>query len=372
MYLYLHVPFCSKKCNYCDFVTFGEVSRQDEYTDLLVKEIEILSKRYPKVLKTLYLGGGTPSLLSEKNLEKIYRAVVEHFELLSEEVTIEMNPEDCSFEKLKHLRDLGFNRASIGIQSFSDRILGLIGRVGNRELSIRAYENARKAGFHNISLDLIYGIPTQTPEELQDSIDKIIELSPDHISTYSLMINKGTKLYSDWKKKKWIAMDDDIVADQFDLIVERFARHGYHRYEISNFARESFEAIHNSAYWNMDETLGAGISAVYTRRKIRVENTYSYQSYVKAIHSGELPILHRQELSEKDEISERIMMGFRLSKGIDYGKLNREFSIDFLEMYKDQIQKYIDLKYMSIKDGRIFLNNEGMNISNSIVSDFIL
>lgn len=372
MYLYIHIPYCTKKCNYCDFVTFGDVSGKDEYVDLLVREIKLLSLVHPCKLKTLYLGGGTPSLLSEKNIFDIFHAVTKHFNLPSEEVTIELNPEDCSLEKLKFLKKIGFNRVSIGIQSFDDEVLRFIGREGSRELSMRACETIVEAGFDNFSMDLIYGIPNQSMKSLADSIECMLKYSPTHISTYSLMINKGTKLYSQWKNAEFTDLKEDEIADQFDYIVETLKKYDYNRYEISNFSKPSYEARHNSAYWDMKDTLGAGISAVYTSSAKRYENTYSYKNYKKMIFSGQLPIGNTYDLSPDDRLKERIMMGFRLARGIEIEEINRNYGIDFLQRYSKQIHKFEKLKLLKVNDGRVFLNNKGMNVSNSIICDFIL
>lgn len=371
MYLYIHIPFCSKRCDYCDFVAFENTNMQNEYVEALIKEINILKEEYPTTLKTVYIGGGTPSLLSLNNMDKIILAISKNFGMPLEEFTMELNPEDVSFEKFKSIKEMGINRLSMGVQSFNDDVLQTLGRIGSYSDSLNSYNILRKIGFKNISLDLIHGIPNQSMQDLEMSVSEMLRLKPEHVSIYSLIVSKGTKLYSKIRRGTMSPLDDDIIADQFDFIIDEFAKNGYNRYEISNFALENFESIHNSSYWNMSDTLGVGIASVYKIGSNRYENTSSFRRYLEYIKKSRLPYDRKISLSEVDKFNEKIMMGFRLKKGFKISDFNNMFNIDFLDFYSSTINKYMNLDMLKISEDYIHLTNAGMNVANSIICDFM-
>lgn len=372
MYLYVHIPFCSKRCDYCDFVAFENQNMQDEYVNTMLKEIKILSSEYPAKLKSLYLGGGTPSLLSIENLYKIINSIYKEFSVPSEEITMELNPEDVDFEKFSAIKTLGVNRLSMGVQSFSDEVLETLGRVGSYDDSLNSYRILREIGYENINLDLIYGVPNSSFSDVERSVDELISLKPEHISTYSLIVSRGTKLYSKVRKGELKLADDDRIADEFDLIVNKLKENGYDRYEISNFSLPKFQSIHNNAYWQTHNTLGLGIASVYKINSFRYENTYSYRKYIEYINKGKLAFDRKIKINITDAINEKIMLGFRLAIGISILEFKSEFGFDILSKYSKQIEKYRKLNMLKIENGRIFLTNAGMNVSNTIICDFLI
>lgn len=372
MHLYIHIPFCSKRCDYCDFVFFTNLKYMDLYVNFLLKEIEILYEKYKYKLDTIYFGGGTPSLLSNRHLYAIMNKINNTFGVnLSQEITIEFNPENISLEKLKFIEKLGFNRISLGIQSFSQEILNKLGRHSDVKTSLVALELLKKCDISNISLDLIYGGEGQNIENLDYSLNKIIEFSPKHISTYSLILQKGTKLYSNSVRKKILFPTEDDVADQFDLILNKLKSNNYHRYEISNFSKLNYESRHNLSYWECKNTLGIGIASVYRIDNKRYFNTYSLKKYFESIKSNNLPIMNEEIMDFESLMSEEIMMNFRMSKGIDLEKFNKKYNINFLEKYREKIKKFAYYKYLQYNNKNIYLTDLGMNISNSIISDFL-
>ena len=254
--LYLHIPFCEKKCEYCDFCTFVNMSREyEKYTEALVKEL----KMYPEYeYDTVYFGGGTPSLLPVELLSYI----MENIKYRKDgEITLELNPNDMSFEKLKELRKMGINRLSIGIQSFQDYVLKFIGRLHSGENAIKVFWDAREAGFDNISIDLMFGIPNQSLEDLKKDLETILLLSPENISIYSLIWEEGTVFWSKLQKGILSEMDQDLEAEMYEEIIDFLQRNGYIHYEISNFSKKGMGGVHNLKYWRNKEFIGAGLSA---------------------------------------------------------------------------------------------------------------
>lgn len=354
---YIHIPFCLSKCKYCSFVSFNKCELIPEYIDALSKEIK---KQYQsESLNTLYFGGGTPSLLSVEQLKQ----VLELFNCNENaEITIEVNPDSVDVDYLKGLKNIGFNRISIGSQTFDDDILKLIGRRHNSAQILTAVENSKQAGFKNISLDLIYGLPTQSMKGLKQDLEKFISLDIRHISTYGLKIEEnsffGANIPTDLP-------DEDAQADMYLMINDLVERADFKRYEVSNFAKVGYESKHNLNYWNNDEYYGFGVSAHGYNNGIRYSNTCNINKYL------ENPYIHENEtqLSDKDMLEEEIFLGFRKREGVNVERIKTRFNIDFEQKYKDILDKYSD--YFEKTQKGFCLNTKGVLLSNIILSEFL-
>ena len=353
---YIHIPFCKSKCRYCSFVSFNKPELIKSYVFSLLKEISEIYKNEP--LKTLYFGGGTPSLIPVD----LIKMIVGKFNLSEGcEVTLEVNPDDASYEYFYALKNIGINRISIGSQTFDDKILKLIGRRHCSEQIIEAVQLAKQVGFENISVDLIYGLPTQSLNGLSDDLDKFLSLDIQHISTYGLKIEQD----SFWGKNPPSVPDDDTQADMYELINEVLVKKGFYRYEISNFAKNGFESKHNLNYWNNDEYYGFGVAAHGYLDGMRYSNFRTLEQYI------EKPTVHETGhfLTDEEMLEEEIFLGFRKSEGIDVKKIKEHFSVDFEERYKDILKKYSEFLEKTPKG--YALNLKGVLVSNVILAEFI-
>lgn len=366
---YIHIPFCKKKCHYCSFVSFEDFSLCEEYVEKLVEEIRYYYKG--ESLSTIYFGGGTPSLLDLSDFKKILGCF--NFDR-STEITVEVNPDSTSFEFLKGLKELGVNRLSIGMQSFNDKMLKEIGRLHNSKSATESFQNARKAGFENISLDLIYGLPGQSLKNFDDDFKKAIRLEPEHISLYGLKIEEGTKLYEKTKKKPATLPDEaneELQAKMYlhtiDIMKEKGPTNGFLHYEISNFAREDYHSKHNLNYWNNEEYYGFGTAAHGYAGGVRYSNLCNLHGYLKT------PIKKQDEhtVTFKEKLEEEIFLGFRRCSGINIQEINEKFSIDFNEKYKDIIKKFLDSGHLEETETGYRLTTDGILLSNNVLSEFL-
>ena len=355
--LYIHIPFCNKKCNYCDFWTFINMDHEfDFYTKNIIEEIKL----YPKIEYTsIYFGGGTPSLLSLRNIESIINSVQYKNE---SEITLELNPSDMTLQNLQGLRKLGINRLSIGTQSFSDKILKRLGRDHSAKDAIETYKNARKSGFDNISLDLIFATPNQTMEELQNDLEKIKELKPNHISIYSLIWEEGTYFWKQRKEGKLSEISEDLEAEMFEEIITTLTNEGYIHYEISSFCKPGFESIHNSKYWDNKEFIGVGSGASSYFEGKRYSNKKKIYKYYEDIKMGIRPIDIGtiEEIDEVEKIKLSKMLGLRrIDEGIIYDKSD------------EAINKLISKELLVLENDRVRLTDKGIFLANDVFVEFI-
>ena len=369
--IYIHIPFCNKKCAYCDF--YSECGANDDdkkaYADALKKHIsEYKNMLGSYEIDTVYFGGGTPSCMPKGCISSI----VEHIRKCANvsknaEITTELNPESTEASLLSELKSCGVNRLSIGVQSADDSELSMLGRLHSFEMAQNAVNLAKKYGFSNISLDMMYGLPSQTIDGALDSLDKIIALSPSHISAYALKLEQGTKMYSLLPTLP----DDDAVADMYLAIVDKLEKFGYKQYEISNFARDGMHSRHNSRYWDLSEYLGIGAGAHSFVGERRFANISDYKRYTLALSAGgEVIEENEEQTSIEDRFGEHIMLALRTSEGIDEDKLYRIFHRDFVGAEKT-LKKYADLGYAKYGAGKFSLTPKGFFISNTIINDVI-
>lgn len=359
--LYIHIPFCIRKCIYCDFlsVTYDE-SYANEYVDALCREL-VLKKKSAGVLKTIYIGGGTPSILPEESFNQLFRSIRNNFEFSSEiEITAEANPGTINESKINTLLSIGINRISIGVQSFNDNELKTLGRIHSSEEAVKSIEMIKKAGINNFSIDLMYGIPGQSMDSWKDTLSRAVGFSPKHISSYELTPEKGTPLY---KMIGVIKMpDEELVLEMYNFAIAYLAHRGYEHYEISNFALQGFRCIHNMNYWNRGEYIGAGAGAHSFINGVRSKNTGDIKKYIETINNGVIPETESMRLTHTDEIKEFIFLGLRKTEGISISNAKK------LGMnIPDSCKELIDEEYLGVSGDYLRLTRKGIVISNTVI-----
>ena len=356
---YIHIPFCKSKCGYCSFISFSKLDLKKDYLKTLAKEINHFYEE--EVLNTLYFGGGTPSLLTAGEFENIIR----RFKINDlTEITAELNPDDVSYDYLRGLYDLGINRISFGCQTFNNDILKQIHRRHDSSQVVKAVENARNAGFKNISLDFIYGLPNQTLDIFLEDLRRGVNLGVKHISLYGLKIEKGSYFYDNMPEN---LPDDDIQADMYLSAVELLTDIGFEHYEVSNFSLNGFNSRHNLAYWKNQEYYGFGVGAHGYKNGVRYANFETLEQYL------ENPFEKKDSklLSEQDRLEEEIFLGFRIMSGINIDEINKKYGIDFWGKYGQILDKYENLKLLEKTPQGYKLTPNGVLVSNVILADFL-
>jgi len=358
--VYIHIPFCVKKCKYCSFCSFNLLKKKDIYIEALLKEIKYYYQN--EKLKTIYFGGGTPFLLSADDIEKILNCF--NFDKQTE-ITLELNPTNIKKEKLQDLKSLGINRLSIGVQSFNNNILREIGRLHNKNDVFETIEFIKQSGFSNYSIDLIYGLPYQNIEIWENDLNEALKIKPNHISLYGLKIEKGSEYY---KYPPLNIADNDTQALMYETAIKELDTN-YNHYEFSNFALKSaddFSSKHNLTYWNCNNYYGFGLSASGYIGNKRYTNTFNFKDYIKNPIVKEFDIL-----SKKEQIEEKIFLGLRKSEGINIEKINKKFSIQLENLYKIQFDKFISLGLLEKNNNQIKLTQKGILLSNEVLCEFL-
>ena len=361
--IYVHIPFCIKKCFYCDFCSFPDsLCDMSAYTDELCRRIieaHDVCREY--VVDTVYFGGGTPTLLQISDFAKIFSALRDSFNIdTGAEITCECNPATADMEYFRELRELGVNRLSIGLQSANDNELRALGRAHSFEDFLKVFSDARAAGFDNISVDLMYAIPEQTLQSFEYSIDRVIELSPEHISSYGLKIEENTPFAK--CRDRLILPDEDEEFLMYKLLGDKLLENGYNKYEISNFARDGYESRHNIRYWRCHEYLGFGVAAHSYFGGERYGNSRDIKGFVAGKDISE----DRQTISSRDRDIEYVMLGLRLAEGVDESKLS-----SIIKNKYPYIRQMIKNGFMQEKDGRISFTDKGFFVSNHILSEIL-
>jgi oxygen-independent coproporphyrinogen-3 oxidase len=358
--IYIHIPFCIRKCPYCDFYSISDLSLSDAFTEALQKEMQMAEFSFPA--DTIYFGGGTPSVLDPDQIDRIIRAAYQCFSIAeSAEITIEVNPGTVSFEKLKTYRRMGVNRLNIGVQSFQDEHLRFLGRIHSGSDAKHAIDWAKKAGFDNIGLDLIYGIPGQSEAIWLADLDAALEFAPAHLSCYMLTYPEGTPIEKQRQAGLFYPSDDNTVSSLFLKTGEYLSRHGYLHYEISNFARsESLMSRHNRKYWNDVSYLGFGPSAHSFIKPERFWNVRSVKRYIQRIDAGKRPISGKEELTRDQQMMEAIYLGLRQKQGIDIARFNQKFGMSFEETFKDILKRLEREGLREDQPGFCSLSEKGM------------
>lgn len=370
--IYVHTPFCKKKCSYCDFHSkCGDKKTMVAYSKALCKHIEesnMLDTAYE--VDTIYFGGGTPTVMPLREIERIVRALYENFKVLDTcEMTIEANPESVELKYLKRLKSLGFNRISMGVQSTNDDELEILGRIHNFEQVKTAVNTIREAGFDNLSLDLMYGLPEQNIESFKKSLSDVIALSPEHISCYALKLEEGTHLYSTTDVYNF--PDDDAVADMYLMAVAYLAEHGYKQYEISNFAKENKFSRHNKRYWNMSEYLGFGPAAHSFINKLRFNYFPDTEKYINGVLNNDIIIEKSEEAQDGERAGEYVMLALRTTDGISAEVLEKKYLMYFDELEK-KFLNYHKMGYAEFDGISWRLTPKGFLVSNTIISELLI
>ncbi len=372
--LYIHIPFCTQKCIYCDFMSGTNLSLRQDFVASLIAEMDHYLDFFDSdPMRTIYFGGGTPSLLSVDELQRIYDAIAQRWDISAvEEFTVECNPDDLTEEYLFQLRSLPINRLSIGVQSFCDDELQWLNRRHTSQEAFDVVLRAQKAGFENITIDLMFALPVQTLESLNYSIDKALELGVQHISAYSLMFEPDSKITKLMELNRLQPLDEDVAADMFELLSTRLTSAGYEQYEISNYAKPGFYSLHNSGYWHGMRYLGLGPSAHSFDGEKRWYNIAHTIKYNNLLTSDKLNFKSEEVLSPDERFNELVFTALRTKIGVDLQDLRIRFGEFRYNQLLRQAKKYIDAGNMHILNGRLSLTHKGIYISDSIISDFMI
>ncbi len=364
--LYVHIPFCLKKCNYCDFCSFSNVTddEKEAYVNFLIKEITGYSHNPKLILNSVFFGGGTPTILKNKEIGRIVDAIKSTFDFDKNiEVTIESNPGTVTEEKLAFYKEIGFNRISIGLQTIHENELKLLGRIHSFEDFKVSFSLARKVGFSNINVDLMYAIPNQTVDSFKSTLEAISALSPEHISAYSLILEEETPFFDMRESLNFPCEDEE--RKMYDIVRFFLKEHGYNHYEISNYAKRGFESKHNLIYWNLDEYIGVGLNASSYFEGKRYKNSASFEDYFQNVMAdSEVETLD-------DESFEFVMLRLRLKSGFSLSEYENRFGKSFYEGREATIEKFVALGLLKLEDNMCFLTEEGMYVSNSILIELL-
>ena len=416
--LYIHIPFCVKKCAYCDFLSFpADEAAKERYVNALCEEIRANKENAEEYLvETVYFGGGTPSVLSAEQIEKLFGSILETFSVRGfedektakkekkkhrfgkrkqeeevketpearlqrvlsgelAEVTIEVNPGTADAEKFAALYELGFNRLSMGLQSASEEELARLGRIHTREQFADCVKAARAAGFRNISGDLMSGLPGQTEESLTESIRFLLEQEPQHISVYSLQLEEGTAFherYGENGPERGMMPDEDTDRRMYELTGALLEQAGYERYEISNYAKPGFESRHNSSYWKGMEYLGLGLGASSLMSNARFHNTTDMEEYLAGASDPFSLREDMERLVRKEQMEEFMFLGLRMCRGIEKAEFKRRFQCDIETIYGDVMKRLTAQRVLAEADGRVYLTPRGIDVSNVVLAEFLL
>ena len=368
--LYIHIPFCVKKCLYCDFPSYGGM---DEYFEVYVNKLcgeisDAAGEMKGMNVRSIFIGGGTPSILPPKLMGKIMDAVINRYDVDSKaEITMEANPGTLDLDKLTELKSMYFNRLSIGLQAWQNRLLKSIGRIHTAEEFERNFYDARAVGFDNINLDLMFSLPGQSLLDWRETLQKAVGLNPEHISAYSLIIEEGTPFYDMYQKGIIKETEENLDRDMNYLVNAMLKENGYHRYEISNFAKKGFECEHNKVYWRTREYKGFGLGAHSYMDGRRFHNTYDFKEYIEE----KVKPLDTELLSDEEKEEEFMFMGLRMTEGISKRDFRERFKTDIYNVYGEELKTLIEEKLINEKDDRIFLSERGIDISNQIFEKFI-
>ena len=389
--IYIHIPFCIKKCSYCDFISFeNKLDFQGKYIEQLKKEIE----SQKEILKnsditTIYIGGGTPSAIKSKYIVEIINYLNEYInfkESNNMEITIEVNPGTVTKQKLIDYYNSGINRISIGLQCVQDRLLKIIGRIHNFEQFLETFKMAREVGFKNINVDLMIGLPEQNIEDIKQSIEKILELNPEHISVYSLIVEEGTKISKKIEEGFYQLPDEELERMEYSYVKNKLELAGYNHYEISNFAKEGFFSKHNLNCWKQEEYLGFGIAAHSYYDNIRFSNTIDLNKYlnakskdfeeaniedmIKLVKINSLKEIHEVQ-SELDKKREYMLLGLRTLKGVSITEFKQKFIENPIYLFRKELEKLVNDELIEIDLDYIKLTRKGLDLANLVWEEFV-
>ncbi|WML59680.1 radical SAM family heme chaperone HemW [Neobacillus sp. PS2-9] len=371
---YLHIPFCEHICHYCDFnKVFLKGQPVEEYLKALDQEMKITLAKYPtNQLDTIFVGGGTPTSLNEQQLFTFCESINKNLPTSNAvEFTFEANPGDLSIEKLQILKDAGVNRISLGVQTFNEELLKKIGRVHKAKDVYQTIESAKRVGFENISIDLIFSLPSQTVDDFKESLTQAFSLDINHYSAYSLIIEPKTVFYNLLKKGKLPTPGEDIEAKMYEVLMDEMEKHGFHQYEISNFSKPGFESKHNLTYWNNEYYYGFGAGAHSYVNGFRRSNSGPLKKYMDQVNSGLLPVLDDHLVTKAEQMEEEMFLGLRKTEGVSVSHFIEKFDQDPLQLFKKEITELISKQWIEVKNDNIYLTKTGRFLGNEVFQAFL-
>lgn len=374
--IYVHIPFCKQKCLYCDFCSYENcMEMQDEYVNALIEEIKYYKNKKDFIVNTIYIGGGTPSILKKENIEKILKEIKLNFEIdNNSEITIEVNPGTIDIEKVESYKKNGINRISIGLQSANDNILKMLGRIHSYQQFLKAYNMVKnEVKINNINIDLIIGLPKQTIQDVADTIEEIIKKNPNHISVYSLIVEKETKMEELISKGSLKLPPEDVEREMYWLVKNKLKENGYYQYEISNFAKKGFESKHNINCWKQNEYLGFGVAAHSYYNLVRKSNITNLKDYIKNIEEEkyEKNIIVHEIQNKDDQMSEYIILGLRMLEGFSKIDFKSKFEIDIESKFGNKLDKLKKQSLIIEENDMIKLTNKGLDFANIVWEEFL-
>ena len=370
--IYVHIPFCKKKCDYCDFISYcNKDNLIEKYVEAMKKEIE--SQNIKPEITTIYIGGGTPSYIDSKYIIQIINKIKEKNVSPNAEITIEVNPGTVTMEKLEDYRSCGINRISIGLQSTNNTLLKEIGRIHDFKQFLETFKMAKKVGFKNINVDLMLGLPNQRIKDLKESLEQILKLKPKHVSVYSLIVEDGTPIANKIEKGELQLPDEELERNMYWFVKNTLELNGYKHYEISNFAKKGYESKHNLNCWNQKEYIGIGVAAHSYRDITRYSNTENIEEYIKNVNNEEFnknKIIHEVQ-KEDDAKKEFMLLGLRKIDGIKISDFKNKFGDNPIYLYRNELKKLIDEKLLIIDNNDIRLSNKGIDLANLVWEEFV-
>lgn len=372
--LYIHIPFCDRKCDYCDFVSYSMgAEAQHEFKDALFKEIDMYKKKCTKmVFNSIYIGGGTPSVMYEGFMYELSRKIYSTFHFEGDvEFTVEVNPNSVTANKLMEYLRAGINRVSVGVQCIDSKILANVGRFQTIENIENTFDLLQKMGFINVSADVMIGLPRQSLDAVKDTIEYLVEKNVKHISVYTLQVEENTQLYKNIKKGLIKPLGDMACIKMYELVNKMLKKAGFVRYEVSNFAVPTYESRHNFKYWKDVDYLGLGVSAHSFLEGYRFNNTPRLDEYIEMVNNAQLPVIEKEFIRDSERRTEYIMLSLRLATGLNLERFRKRFKEDLLKTRSEQIQALIKGGYVYIEDGFLKIAEQHFYVSNRIILELL-
>lgn len=372
--LYIHIPFCKSKCSYCDFLSFADKDEKiEDYINALLTELKLYKDKLSNYqIKTIFIGGGTPTNIDAVYIEKILNYINKNYNVENlEEVSIESNPGTLNKEKIKRYIRAGINRVSLGIQSLNDDILSSIGRIHSSKDFYDSFKLLREIGIENINVDLMFGLPNQSMDDVEGSLEKMIDLGVEHISYYGLILEEGTRLYNLYEKDKIVLPTEEKEREMYHSIVSILKNSGYDHYEISNFSLPGYECKHNLVYWDINPYIGIGLNGHSNMGGKRFSNTIDMDRYIDLLDQEKLPVIEQESIDKDTEIEEFCIMGLRKIAGIDKIQFFKRFDLNIEDIYNDEIQKHVKGGLINNNKYNISLTSKGLDLSNLVEIDFL-
>ncbi len=369
--IYIHIPFCKQKCRYCDFLSFPKYD--DNYIECLKKEIVGFEYKEDYEVKTIFFGGGTPSIIKAEFIKEILELIYSNFFVdKNAEITIEANPGTLNRQKLEIYKLAGINRISMGLQSTDNEKLKNLGRIHNFEEFCENYKLARECGFNNINIDLMSALPGQTVEEWKLDLERIVALNPEHISAYSLIIEEGTPFFEMYYNREELLPTEEEEREMYHITRKILNDNGYNQYEISNYSKSGYECRHNISYWKRTDYIGFGLGAASLINNNRFSNTTDMKEYIQSIVNKKAVAKDIEKLTTNMQMEETMFLGLRMIEGVSYKEFTDKFGVDIKEVYSEVIERFEKNGLLEEKNGRVYLTKEGIDVSNYVMSEFLL